>query len=156
TSALVTVYIRTNQPPSVFAADQTIVLSTNVIQMVGFVADDGLPFGTLSVNWRKLSGPTGLVLTMTNQQIHSVQFSATGIYQFVLSASDGQDTTYCTNTITVVSPNLAPVVDAGTNRTVVLAARYTLTNNVNATTGNNVRTSRGKEFWLGFPDNDSW
>ena len=113
-----------NQPPSVYAGpDQTNNLSTNALQLIGLVSDDGLPLGsTLMVNWTNLSGGTNAVLTITNLPATSVYFYATGVYQFRLSASDGQYTNYSTNTITVLPANLPPVVHAGPDQTIVWPA----------------------------------
>jgi hypothetical protein len=154
-SAPITITVETNQPPSVYAGpNQTIILSTNALQLTGLVSDDGLPYGTLSVNWTNVSGPTNVVFSATTQQVTYVYFSATGVYQLRLSASDGQYTTYSTVTNTVLPADLAPVVSAGTNQTIVLAAQYAFSNGVvNSTTSKNIIGSRGKEFWLGFPQN---
>jgi RHS repeat-associated protein len=152
-SATVSIIVATNQPPAVYIGpDQTNGLSTNALQLVGLVSDDGLPSGTLSVNWTNISGPAIVGMVITNQQTAYLSFSQTGAYRFVLSAYDGQYITYSTNTITVVPANQGPTVSAGTNQTVTLAARYTVTNNlVGTTTSENSKSSEGKEFWLGFP-----
>jgi probable HAF family extracellular repeat protein len=154
-SAKITVTVETNQPPSVYAGpDQTINLSTNALQLVGLVSDDGLPYGMLTVWWTCVSGPTNVVILISNQPEASVCFQAPGIYRFCLAASDGQFTACSTNTITVSIPNQAPLVDAGTNQTVVLAARYAFTNDVvQSSTSGSTRSSRGKEFWIGFLKN---
>ncbi len=153
----VNITVETNQPPSVYAGpNQTINLLTNLLTMVGIASDDGLPYGLLTVGWANISGPTNVIFNVTNLQTTSVSFSQTGVYQFVLSASDGQYTTWSTNTITVLPPDLAPVVSAGTNQTIALAAQYILANDiVSATTSEDIKSSRGKEFWLGFPQDST-
>ena len=113
----------TNRPPLVYAGpDQTNNLSTNAIQLVGQASDDGLPYGTLSVYWANISGPTNVNFMVTNLAATSVYFYATGAYQFVLSASDGQYTTYSTDTVTILRPNLPPNVYAGTDQVLILPA----------------------------------
>jgi RHS repeat-associated protein len=114
----------TNLPPQVYAGpNQTNNLSTNAIQLAGFASDDGLPLGsTLSTTWTNLNGGTNVTFANSNLPISSVFFWATGTYTLRLSASDGQYTNYSTNTITILNPNLPPVVIAGTNQTLILPA----------------------------------
>ncbi|HVU09389.1 MAG TPA: LamG-like jellyroll fold domain-containing protein [Verrucomicrobiae bacterium] len=148
----------TNRPPSIYAGpDQTIYLSTNTLQLVGIVADDGLLLGSaLSTTWTNLNGGTNVLFVNYNSPLTGVRFFATGTYMLRLSAGDGQYTVYSTNTVTVLPPNLAPVVDAGTNETIILPAQYSITNNpVYAASSQSIVSSEGKEFWLGFPENYS-
>ena len=143
-----------NQPPSVNAGpNQTVYLPTNTVQLTGLVSDDGLPLGsTLTVTWTNLNGGTNVTFVNSNLPVTSVYFGATGAYTLRLSASDGQYTTYSTNLITVLPPDLAPTVDAGTNQTITLAAQYSVTDNVpNANSTQSTISSEGKDFWLGFP-----
>ncbi len=146
----------TNLAPVVYAGpNQTVYLSTNITQMSGFASDDGLPLGgTLSTTWTNLNGGTNVTFVSSNVPISGVHFWATGTYTNRLSASDGQYTTYSTNIVTVLPSTVAPTVNAGTNQTIILPAQYSVTNNpVYAASSQDIISSEGKEFWLGFPAN---
>jgi hypothetical protein len=72
--------INDNDPPTVNAgADQTVV-HPNAASLQGTVDDDGLPDGTLTTTWSKLSGPG----TVTFQDAESPQTSATFDLRHVL------------------------------------------------------------------------
>jgi len=144
-----------NRSPSVYAGTNQTVRLPNGATLTGLVSDDGLPVGSqLSVQWSKVSGAGAVTLANSNQTVTSASFSTAGTYVLQLSASDSQYMVSSNVTITVLPANLAPTVNAGTNQTIILAARYTFTNDaVNSTTSEDIKSSRGKEFWLGFPQN---
>ncbi len=50
--------------------------------------DDGLPSGTLNYVWQQLSGPAGVVIYPYDTSITAVNLSATGAYEFSLTAGD--------------------------------------------------------------------
>jgi RHS repeat-associated protein len=111
-STNITIFVVSNQPPSVYAGpDQTNNLSTNAVQFPGIVMDDGLLANhPLTISWTNISGPASVPLSATNFSVTYATFSSTGVYQFVLSANDGQYIRYSTNTITVLTSNMPPVV----------------------------------------------
>lgn len=80
-----------NQPPAVDAGtDQTIVLP-NQATLRGTVTDDGLPNppATVTVTWRKVSGPGTVTFANANALTTNASFSAAGSYLLQLTASDG-------------------------------------------------------------------
>jgi len=105
-----------NQPPAVDAGiDQTISLP-NAVSLSGAARDDGLPGGTLSVAWSKISGredSSGGTVTFANPNspTTTATFGADGIYVLRLTASDGAVTVSDDVTVTV---NPAPVTGTGT------------------------------------------
>ena len=114
-----------NQPPVVNAGpNQTITLPTNTVTLNGSATDDGLPNGTLTIQWTAISSPAGSIVTFSQPTSATTQatFSAAGLYTLQLSAYDGQYTTTATTTVTVNQPpvNHAPVVNAGPNQTILL------------------------------------
>ena len=78
-----------NQAPVVSAGpDQVVTLAASAL-LSGSAIDDGLPSGTLSVQWSKVSGPG--VVTFGNSAALSTTagFSTNGTYVLRLTASDG-------------------------------------------------------------------
>ena len=111
--------VPTNSPPSVNPGnDQTNRLPDSV-QLNGLVFDDGLPVGsTLNIGWQLVSGPSGGTVTFSNSNapITTASFSTTGVYVLQLSANDSQYTVSKNLTITVLSTNFSPVVNAGADQ----------------------------------------
>jgi hypothetical protein len=126
--------------------------------LLGTVSDDGLPVGSaLSINWSKVSGPGTVTFGSATQSASTASFSASGTYVLQLQASDSQYTVNSNVTVTVLAANLAPVVQAGTNQTVNLSAKVPLTNAMAAgASQGRIKGSKGKEFWLTFPENESY
>jgi VCBS repeat-containing protein len=86
----ITVRPSANQAPVVNAgADQTVALA-NKAQLAGSVSDDGLPSGTLTVKWLKVSGPGSVTFGNAASPNTTAKFSKVGIYILRLTASDGQ------------------------------------------------------------------
>ena len=82
-----------NSPPVVDAGDyQSISLTeTNTAQLDGTVVDDGKPEPpTLTSTWSQLSGPGTVDFSDTSIVDPTATFSAAGIYELQLSASDGE------------------------------------------------------------------
>jgi hypothetical protein len=78
-----------NQPPQVDAgADRTAVAGVS-ITLDATVSDDGLPGGTLSYGWSKVSGPGKVSFGSPGQVDTTATFSAAGSYLLRLDASDG-------------------------------------------------------------------
>jgi RHS repeat-associated protein len=114
-----------NQPPVVDAGpDQTITLPTNTVMLNGTATDDGLPNGTLIIQWSEISGPASVTFSSPNTAVTQATFSAAGTYVLQLSANDSQYTSTSTTTVTVLPAkvNQPPVVNAGPNQTITLPA----------------------------------
>lgn len=88
----------TNSPPSINAGpDQSATLPSSgpvTVQLDGTVTDDGNPAGgTLSVNWSRLTMPSGAtepVFSDPNTADPTVTLSQAGTYVLQLNASDGE------------------------------------------------------------------
>lgn len=122
-----------NQPPIVNAgADQTIEIS-NGVALSGTATDDGLPQGnSVTTAWSKVSGPGEVIFANANALVTTANFSAAGTYVLRLTASDGELVAGSNVIITVNSAvlNQAPIVNAGTDQTVVLPTFVSLNGTV--------------------------
>jgi PKD domain len=79
-----------NQPPIVSAGPSVgITLPTNTLTLNGSATDDGLPNGTLIVQWSEIQGPASVVFANPAAPITLATFFAPGSYRLQLSASDG-------------------------------------------------------------------
>ncbi|HZN37888.1 MAG TPA: hypothetical protein VFD82_03740 [Planctomycetota bacterium] len=90
--------VQINMGPVVNAGPDVTMAVGASAQLAGIVEDDGLPSGTLTRQWSKLSGPGTASFTAPTQAVTNVSFSAAGTYTLRLSASDS----VLTNTDTVV------------------------------------------------------
>jgi hypothetical protein len=125
-----------NQPPAVNAgADRTVSLPNAVVTLAGSARDDGLPSppSSMTTTWSKISGREDsdggtVVFANPNSPATTATFGADGIYVLRLTATDGAVTVSDDVTITVNPPpvNTAPVVNAGTDRTVTLPSTTSL------------------------------
>jgi RHS repeat-associated protein len=107
-SVTVTVQPQVNQPPVVNAGSgQTIQLPQTTVTLNGSATDDGLPNGTLTIAWSKLSGPATVTFSSPSTAVTQATFSTAGTYTLQLSANDSALTTTSTVTITVL-PALGP------------------------------------------------
>ena len=90
-----------NLGPSAYAGpDQTIVLpSTATLSRTA--TDDGLPAGTLSYSWRKISGPGTVTFAGTSTSDTVATFSAAGVYTLRLTANDSKLSSTSDMTVTV-------------------------------------------------------
>jgi K319-like protein len=112
-----------NQPPVVNAGNDITVFLPSAITLVGTVTDDGLPAGsTVSVQWTKVSGPGVVNFTSPLTKQTNATFILGGTYVLRLTATDGELTAFDDVTVTVITNNRAPVVNAGPDQTVSLAA----------------------------------
>jgi len=112
-----------NQPPSVYAgADLITNLTANPVALNGIVADDGLPSNYLAVAWTRLSGPGTVQFGYPTNASTTVIFNALGTNRFQLQANDGQYSTTGTVSVIVLQTNSPPVVNAGTDQTLILPA----------------------------------
>ncbi|HEX6813106.1 MAG TPA: hypothetical protein VF384_15900 [Planctomycetota bacterium] len=100
-----------NQAPVVNAgADVTTVLTSSA-QLSGTATDDGLPSGTLTIQWSKTAGPGTVTFTSPTQAVTSATFSLAGTYTLQLSAGDGALSTSDTVEVTVLQPPPGGTVD---------------------------------------------
>ncbi len=109
-----------NQTPSVNAgSNQTLNLPTNTINLIGVASD---PDGTIvSYLWTKQSGPASGTLVNSNQATLTVNSLVAGIYVFRLTVTDNQGATAMDDvTVTVVSANIPPSANAGSNLFITL------------------------------------
>jgi len=59
------------------------------LSLGGSVEDDGLPRGgKLTVSWKKISGPGEVTFSDTSQPVTRARFTAVGVYELELSATD--------------------------------------------------------------------
>ena len=79
-----------NKPPTVSAGpNQTITLPAQAT-LNASVADDGLPYGSLSTTWTKTSGPGNVSFTNANAASTAATFPLAGTYVLRNTVSDGQ------------------------------------------------------------------
>ena len=110
-----------NQAPIVNAGpDQTITFPA-AATLAGTATDDGLPSGTMTKTWTKVSGPGTVVFVNANSVNASATFSIAGSYTLRLTATDGaltksDDVIVVVNPCgTVVSGNIAIMANATDN-----------------------------------------
>ncbi len=109
-----------NQPPVVSAgSNQTISIPASSLTLNGTVTDDGLPNGTLSVQWTQISGPGTVTFSNPNQPSTQVTLPAIGSYVLKLTASDSQLSSSATVTVSLTAANQPPTVNAGPDQTIV-------------------------------------
>ncbi|HYI07641.1 MAG TPA: PKD domain-containing protein [Thermoanaerobaculia bacterium] len=111
-----------NQAPVVNAgADISLTDPVNTATLTGSVTDDGIPSSTLGIGWVQLSGPVAVVIAEPSSPVTAVSFPVHGTYVFRLSAGDGElsSSDEVTVTFSRTPGNLAPVVNAGADATIV-------------------------------------
>lgn len=107
----------TNIAPMVDAGTDQTVGQGSTASLIGYVSDDGLPIGSLTASWSKVSGPGTVTFGNANQAATTATFSATGVYVLRLTGNDSQLTTTDDVTVTV---NGALMVNAGTDQVITL------------------------------------
>jgi RHS repeat-associated protein len=124
-----------NQAPVVNAGpDQTIILPTNTAMLNGTATDDGLPNGTLTIQWSNLSPSVGAVtFDSPNAAATQATFSQAGTYVLQLSANDSLLSSSATTKVTV-SPATGPSANAGPNQTIPFPNVLSLQGSVTAGT----------------------
>jgi RHS repeat-associated protein len=119
-----------NQPPTVDpGTNRTVTLPENSVTLSGTVTDDGLPSGSLSINWTKTSGAGNVTFTDPNSATTTATFNAAGTYILRLTAADGQFTVWREIVVTVYpeggggggGQNQPPTVNAGADQTVTIS-----------------------------------
>lgn len=115
----ISVALNPNQPPTVNAGANQVVVSTGAATLSGTVNDDGNPNPPAAVTstWTKVSGPGTVTFANANAASTTATFSAPGTYVLALSANDGDVTVDDTIEIVV---NEAPKVNAGPAQTIAL------------------------------------
>jgi ABC-type Fe2+-enterobactin transport system substrate-binding protein len=116
----VTIWVGTvaNQAPQVNAGPDLAVTFPAAASLDGTVTDDGLPAGTVTTTWSKVSGPGTVTFADASAVDTTATFSVTGTYVLQLTASDGVLASSDTATVVVSPANTAPTVNAGTDLTV--------------------------------------
>jgi RHS repeat-associated protein len=118
--------IASNSPPQVNPGPNQIanigINGSVLVDLPGFVADDGLPSNSLLVNWTNLTGGANVSFVSTNLPHTSAYFYSTGTFALTLSASDSQFVVSSNITVTILTSNLPPIVNAGTDAVVILPA----------------------------------
>ena len=92
-----------NQAPLVSAGSDLSVDVAASASLDGSVSDDGLPNGTLTTTWSKVSGPGTVSFGNANAVDTTATFSTTGTYVVRLTAYDGALSSSDDATITVTS-----------------------------------------------------
>ena len=93
--------ISSNLPPTVNAGpDKTTNLGSSV-SLSGSASDDGLPSGSLTILWSKVSGPGSVSFSHPASLNTTATFGSAGTYVLELTASDGALTSADTVTVTV-------------------------------------------------------
>ena len=115
----------TNQAPQVNAGTDQNVTLPSYSTLNATVTDDGLPAGTLTLTWSKISGPGTVAFTNTATANTRAHFSTNGTYVLRLTATDSALYSYDEIQITVsaaAGTNTAPVVNAGSDFAINLPA----------------------------------
>ena len=124
-----------NTAPVVDAGpDRAVTLSASA-SLAGTVTDDGLPAGgVLTALWSSVSGPGTVTFANATAAATTASFSAVGAYVLRLSGSDGELSSSDTVAVSVAggtpTPNAAPIVGAGPDRSVTLPASASLAGSV--------------------------
>ncbi len=116
-----------NQAPVANAgANRVLTLPTNSTSLNGSASSDA--DGTIvSYLWQQVSGPSTSALSATNTANINVSNLQAGVYTYRLTVRDDDNAT-ATATVTVtvnVSPNTAPIAEAGVNQTLVITSNST-------------------------------
>ena len=76
------------------------------LSLAGNVEDDGLPRdSSVTVSWKKISGPGTVTFSEENQPATRARFSEVGIYELELSATDTDHTNTVKIKVTVIAAN---------------------------------------------------
>jgi len=120
-----------NVAPGVDAgADQTLN-DTTTTMLRASACDDALPSNQrLSTIWSQVSGPGTATFVKPNSPATDVTFSAPGTYRLRMTATDSEHTSSDTLVVNVIPVNQPPVVNAGTDQSIVLPASAFLSGTV--------------------------
>jgi hypothetical protein len=81
-----------NEAPAVDAGNDVKATVGQAIALNGSVSDDGLPYGSLDIQWTKLFGPGEVSFGNGRLPVTTAQFSTSGVYVLQLTADDGYRT----------------------------------------------------------------
>ncbi len=95
--------------------------------LMGAASDDGLPSGVLTTTWSQVSGPGTASFLDANSPITTATFTAPGVYELKLTASDG---TLSSESTVKVWAEMPPTVDAGVDQTIALDGTLNLSGSV--------------------------
>jgi len=109
-----------NQPPTVSAGQSQTITLPATASLNGSASDDGLPVGTLTNTWSKVSGPGTVSFGDPNLTVTTAAFSTSGTYVLRLTANDSQLSSSSDITVIVIPQNQAPAVNAGADQTITL------------------------------------
>ncbi|SKC82426.1 gliding motility-associated C-terminal domain-containing protein [Ohtaekwangia koreensis] len=112
-----------NTAPVVNAGtDKTIKLPTNTVTLPGSASDDGT---ITSYLWTKVSGPAAILTNQTTTTL-TVTNMLQGTYTFRLTATDNNSASASDEVVVIVqAANVAPVANAGTDKTLTLPVNST-------------------------------
>ena len=103
-----------NVAPTVNAGpDQIITLPTTTASLAGIVTDDGLPTGTVTTQWTKVSGPGAVTFGNAAAAATTASFSVQGVYVLQLTANDGAVSASDLISITIDSSPSNKAIDFG-------------------------------------------
>jgi len=157
-----------NSAPSVDAgADQTVYVGQSA-WLNGTASDDGLPSGSLSYQWTKVSGPGSVSFASPGSAETSANFSAPGTYVLRLTVSDGALSASDEVTVTVlerlepsisvISPASGEVWYVGTTRRVEWIAQNVTSGRIYYRTNSSASwvcilesVQPGSPYWQSFP-----
>ncbi len=118
-----------NQPPTVTAYAEPIVMAGSLVSLSGAVSDDNFPGTTLKTTWDQVSGPDGACICEPSAVNTMAWFFEPGTYTLRLAVSDGEFFSHADVTIQVV-PNAPPTVTVEANATVIMPQALTLSGTV--------------------------
>ncbi len=128
--ASVTILVRQiNFPPAVVLGDPLSTLLPGGVELVPqSITDDGLPEpASLQYSWTFVSGPGEGVIENSHLPQATAWFASLGIYVLRLTVSDGELEGFDEIEVTVLAPNKAPAVDAGSDILLADPGQVTLT-----------------------------
>lgn len=107
--------------------DITLNLPTNAVNITGTASTEG---GTItSYSWTRVTGPSSVTMANTSTPTLSLTNMAQGVYTFRLTCTDSQgETAYDEVKVTVISANVAPVANAGPDKTLTLPTNSLIIN----------------------------
>ncbi len=96
-----------NMPPDVGAGfDQPNIGTTYEAFLTGNISDDSTPVEQLVITWSQVSGPAASQIKNSSASITTVSFTAAGVYNFQLKASDG--TLFSVDTVKITVHTTVP------------------------------------------------
>jgi hypothetical protein len=114
-----------NVAPTVSAGPDRSISLAQAASLDGTVSDDGLPNGTLTTTWSRVSGPGTVGFANAGAVDTTATFGASGSYILRLTAFDGERSTQDEMAVSVIG-NTAPSVSAGPDRVVTLGQAASL------------------------------